>query len=271
VLGARMMLFTFQSVKKLNRKATEIYLGTIPLGIIKSWNLALIDASSTNSDVVVVSYDTLVNASNNEIQVTNPAFICQLPSGNENDEYPVLFVTHNNYLREYIMSRLLSVDFFNRLIEKSEKISSNSTKLITLRSLQDILKNLVVIRLDRTHWPLLYQDMIMYLQSLVKVYPQLGYLPVSERRSFRKVSTADASFAWEFYFKFFIEEWAVKRSAVGLPDMSKSFEYNNWIGDFFDRANPLWKLYVGTNGKFMFNDAIRESIYEIWKEWVKRA
>lgn len=264
------MLFTFKSIQKLNRKNGEIYLGTICLGEIKSWNFPTIESDVVNNDVVIVIYDVLINSSKDEIQVANPVFIYKLPNGDTYDEYPVLFVEHHGYFPKYCEQQLMACDFFNRLIETDDKISINSTKLITLRSLRDIIKDIDKYKIDQNQWPHFVKDLISYLKNLIDEYPVLGYLPVAERKRFRTVSIADSSLAWNFYFKFFVEEW-IHFKRIKIPGISKTFTYNDWSGDFFDRANPLLHVYLGSSKKFYFNNAIRDSLYKIWKEWVKEA
>ncbi|WP_149847116.1 hypothetical protein [Paenibacillus sp. 37] len=264
------MLFSIQDVHRLQRTESNVFYSIKSLYSLKYWDLPILDTDiiDRKSDLITVIYDQLYSHKLNEIQVTNPSFLHPLPSGEESDEYLILFVISEYYLSDYVERQILSYDFISRLIEKRDKPSSNSTKLMTLHSLQNILKRFDDIQIERVQWPELVTDLIKYLKKLIEKYPNLGYLPVSKRKKIRKVSISDTNIAWGFYVYFFIEEWNPTNREVRIPDLSKCFTYERWTGDFFDRDNPFWKPYLSANGKFRFNDASRDAVYQIWKEWV---
>lgn len=262
------MFFTFETVRSLTRKNSDVYLAVLPLGVIKKWGLPVIQSDIVSDDVILVNYDTVISSVNNELQVTNPRFIHKLPSGSYSDEYVVLIMSETQYFPNYCMNQLRSYERFERLIEKGEKISSNSTKLMTVKSLHDIFKDFQRYRIEHSLWPQLAKDLINFVDSLMDHYPELGYLPVAERKKFRKKSIADSAVAWYCYIRYFMEQWNVNFSFSDMPRFSKDFHYGTWIGHFFDRNNPVLQV---NKGSFNFNDAHRDLIYDIWGQWIKEA
>jgi len=252
----------------LSRESQNTYLGVVTLGNVKSLKLNCLNSSQINNDIVIVNYNELVDVSDDAIEITDPILYSALPIGIDSNEYPVLFVQQGLYLSNFIEDRLLSLELFSRLVEKGKKISKNSTKLITLQSLREILKKTFSNSIEKGSWNDLSDELIAYIKELINRYPYLGYLPVAERLEFRKKNTADASFAWAIYFKYFIEQWKKSNANISIPNMDKQFTFQGWTGNFFDRENPLWSNYVGKNGRFQFNDAQRELIYNLWKHWI---
>ncbi|AYB46278.1 hypothetical protein [Paenibacillus lautus] len=263
------MILTLEDVTKLNRKEDKVFLSAVPMHTLKAWKLSSIESAVVNNDVVFICYETLTELSSTTVQFENPLLLYQLPVADDTDEYPVILLANDHYLPKYCEYQLMSHDFINRLIEKSDKISVNSTKLMTQRSLMAALKHFDQVKIGTKLWPKLSSDLIQYFKSLFVAYPYLNYLPVAERKSFRKRSVADASFAWEMYIKFFIDEWLVKQDVIDIPNMKKPFIYKEWSGEFFNRDNPLWKEYTTSNGKFLFNDSVRDLIYQIWITWIR--
>ncbi|ANA81027.1 hypothetical protein PVOR_07270 [Paenibacillus vortex V453] len=264
------MVFTFENVSNLTRKNNDVYFAVMPLGAIKDWGFPIIQSDVIGEDVILVNYDAVVSLINNKLQVTNPRFTYKLPSGSISDEYVVLIVSEAQYFPSYCMHQLMSFERFERLIEKGEKISSNSTKLMTTRSLHDIFKDFQRYRVERSLCPRLAKDLIKYVDSIMNDYPVLGYLPVAQRKQFRKKSIADSAIAWYCYIRYFMEQWTEDSQLTNLPLplLSKEFHYENWKGQFFDRDNPV--LFVN-KGSYKFNDAQRDLIYEIWRQWIKEA
>lgn len=262
------MVFTFENVSNLTRKNNEVYFTVLPLGLIKDWGFPVVQSDVVGEDVVLVNYDTVVSLIDNKLQVTNPQFTYKLPNGSKNDEYVVLIVSEVQQFPSYCVHQLMSYQRFERLIEKREKISSNSTKLMTIRSLHDIFEDFLNYRIERSLYPQLAKDLIKYVDSLMNDYPELGYLSVVERKQFRKKSIADSSIAWYCYIRYFIEQWITGSQILPRPLLLKEFHYENWTGEFFDRDNPV--LHVN-NGRFKFNDEQRGLIYEIWRQWIKEA
>lgn len=267
------MLYRYEDIRELKRKSYRVFFGIYSLGVVKSWGLLTYNNELMTDETIVVSYDNLIINNRDMVQFTNAEFVYSLPEGPEEDEYLILFIEKQNCFKQYIESRLVANMNFSRLIEKKlANISANSTKLITILSLRDILENFNSIKIDRGSWSKLASDLDSYVESLIRSYPYLGYLSVIERREFRKKSTADVSYAWEFYFKYFIDQWKDQQySEVIIPNLSMPFEYNGWTGDFFDRDNPLLKEHLNSNSKYLFNITTRELLYKIWKEWIKGA
>ncbi|MFS0840419.1 hypothetical protein [Paenibacillus sp. 1P03SA] len=264
------MVFTFENVSNLTRKNDDVYFTVLPLGAIKDWGFPVIQSDVIGEDVILINYDTVVNLMNNKLQVTNPQFTYKLPNGSKGDEYVVLIVSEVQQFPSYCVHQLMSYQRFERLIEMGEKISSNSTKLMTIRSLHDIFEDFLNYRIERSLYPQLAKDLIKYVDSLMNDYPELGYLSVIERKQFRKKSIADSSIAWYCYIRYFIEQWIAGSQMTNLPRplLLKKFHFEKWSGKFFDRDNPV--LHVN-NGRFKFNDEQRGLIYEIWRQWIKEA
>lgn len=265
------MIFTLKNIQKLNREKNQIYLGVTTLGMIRNMGLNCINPSKINNDLVIVNYDEMRVSSAENFRVTNPILVAALPIGNDQDEFPIVFIQKGSYLPVFIEEQLLSLLSFNRLVEKGNKLSKNSTKLLTIQSLRDILKRTFSINIHSNNWSKLSEDLITYINILMDKHPYLAYLPILERRAFREKNTADVSFAWEIYFRFFVEQWTENCTTVLIPDMVTEFEYKGWTGHFFARDNPLWIPLLGKNGKFSFNETQRELIYTVWKQWIKGA
>ncbi|MDT9722279.1 hypothetical protein QVE09_25545 [Paenibacillus sp. ClWae2A] len=263
------MQFSIDGVRRLNRNDKTGHFCVVTLHRLKLWDFPVINTAIFNQNVVTVSYEEIIEQAKDKIKLSNPVFLYPLPDGDEGDEYVTIFISSNNSLAEYCEKVILAYDFINRIVERTDKLSSNSTKLLTLQSLQSILKMLNNVKIRNEEWPNYCSDFIQYLKCLIKEYPYLGYLPVMERKKFRERSVADTSFAWEFYIKFFVDEWKSEDYVINLPNLSKPFHHMGWTGDFFQRDNPFWQSYLSKNGKFRFHRAVRESIYEIWKEWIE--
>ncbi|RNB92527.1 hypothetical protein EDM56_02195 [Brevibacillus fluminis] len=262
------MNFTLECIKGLSRVDINLYLGIAKLGTIRGWKLSYKNPHQINNELCIVEYAELVDISSNKIDITEPILSTALPLGNDNDEYPVLFIQNGNNLPAFIEGRLLSHKQFNRLIEKGTKLSKNSTKLLTIQSLRNILRKTFPVNIPRCSWNELSDNLLRFIEILLEKFPYLDYLPVAERREFRKNSIADASLAWELYLKYFKDEWLKNGNRNSLPDINTRINYQGWTGNFFDRQNPLLIIYLGKNGKLQFNDAQRELIYTIWKDWI---
>jgi len=269
--GGIIVILAIEGVKQLHRKSQEVFLCVISLQQLKEWRLPCLDVTMPNNEFVIISFDKLMESSATDMKISNPMLLYRLPAGVDTDEYPVLIISRDHYLSEYCENLLLTHGFINRIVESKDKISSNSTKLMTLRSFKEILSQLNEIYIERALWPKLSSDLVQYLKSLTEKYYYLGYLPVAERRRFRESSVADAGFAWDFYIRFFIEEWIEEQGEVSIPRLDKVYEQQDWSGDFFSRQNPLLRRYTSRGGKFNFNETDRDLIYKTWKEWLLRA
>ncbi|MCW3795392.1 hypothetical protein OM416_27675 [Paenibacillus sp. LS1] len=263
------MQVSIDEVRRLNRNDDTVFYSINTIHKLRLWDFPVIDKAMISQDVVMVSYEEMINQATDRIQVSNPVFLYPLPEGKEGDEYVTLFVSSKHYLAEYCEKVVLSFDFINRIVEKKDKLSSNSTKLLTLHSFKGILKRFNDVEIKSEDWPNICSDLIQYLKCLIEEYPFLGYLPITERKEFREKSVADTNFAWEFYIRFFLDKWNSKDYVVKAPNLSKPFHHMDWMGDFFQRDNPFWQSYLSVNGKFRLHRDVRESIYQFWKEWIE--
>lgn len=264
-------MIVLKNLQRLHRERGIAYLSVASLQCVKQWDLDILEPSGTNVESIIIGYSEMEWLSDNETEIRNPILISGFPLGKDSDEFPIIFVKQDNYLPLYLEQKLYSYVPFNRLVEKGSRLSKNSTKLFTMNSLRDMLFRIFMNAVPHSKWSILSHDLIKYIEKLIACYPYLSYLPVAERIEFRKKYISDQSFAWEMYFKFFYDTWTGENQTILTPDLAKVFQIDNWLGNFFDRENPLWAQVIGMRNKFMINQSQRELIYSIWKEWLRES
>jgi hypothetical protein len=263
-----MISLNIKHVEKLERDKREIYLGTATLAAIKQWGIQSWQELVHSEYIIVVSLK-LERVSKTEIHLTEPLLTTRIPLGQDYEEFPVLFLDKYSYLPFFLEDNLLKQTQFLRLIETGKNISKHSTKLLTQNSLREILLRTFPDDLcEYGKWDKLSGDLIRFLNVILNTYSYLDYLSISERIEFRKQFVSDLSFAWEMYFRYFVDTWSEKDD-LSIPNLNKVFKNETWSGNFFCRENPLWEEVVGSKQRFKLNSEQREFIYLKWKQCLK--
>lgn len=262
-------MLILHGLQKLKRDSRKVFLGVFTLDLITKWELKSLDGILMDNEFIVICYSEVNDQEFNTVVFMDPKLMTSLPAGDRDHQFPVLFVKETDYFPLYIENQLYKLEEFERLIEKGPRLSANSTKLMTMYSLRDIMVRVFTPSVPRSHWNKISSDMIEYVKGLLENYPDLAYLPVSARRQFRKQNVSDQSFAWELYFRYYYDNWLSDHQIKMIPDLSKRYRIKNWEGNFFDRSNPIWSEFVGDKNKFIFNSSQRELIYSIWRKWLK--
>jgi hypothetical protein len=183
----------------------------------------------------------------------------------ENEEqYPIVIMDSSiPYMNVEILAfHLTRHKRFSLLIEDKDKLSKNSTKLMTSKSLFNIVK-WVFNDLDPYEIPVVQKKLFSYIDSLLDAYPSLGYLPLKKRKNLREKSYMDSVIAWYMYLRYFKEFYYTKKHSY-LPPIDKRVAIDNFEGNFFDRNNPIWKELDQKNNSPYSSEANNSFIYNKW-------
>lgn len=253
---------------ELKQGDSTVFLGITTLGNLEEADLSYLHFDSSYFNFIEIICKEVHQTSFQQIELVDPFLKYNLPPERKEYEVPVLIILSNNFLPFIVESALLKVEKFNVLIEKNARLSKHSTKVMTLTSLREIFIHVFDNRVSMDESKQIITALKKYIRMLQERFEYLGYLPVQLRIKYREGFVGDLSFAWEMYLNFFYEQWLQKK-IIKIPDIAKENQYQNWFGEFFDRNNPLWSIIIGDKKKIRFNKTERESIYKIWKEWIR--
>lgn len=268
MIGGKMSKLNVSQFQVLRQGDSKIYLGVTTLGDLEETGISHLKSDLKHINFIEIICRRMHQISFQQIELVDAILKYNLPVGEKNYEFPILIISSDDFLPYILESALLEVEEFNVLIEKSQRLSKNSTKVMTLISLREILIQVFDDQISIGQSKHLIDSLINYLRTLQVQFKYLGYLSVQSRIKYREKFVGDLSFAWEMYFRFFYEQWLEKKN-YKIPDIAKEKQYQRWFGEFFERSNPLWSTTIGNKKKVRFNKTEKESIYKIWREWIR--
>jgi hypothetical protein len=135
----------------------------------------------------------------------------------------------------------------------TDRLTARNPDVVTLSTLREMLKTAAgVDGLDETEIDGFAHVASQFFQLLTEVRPELGKLQLSDRKHVRTTSLADAPIMFQGYSALISEfnssvskmgiQAATEQWRKSLQNIAPSVQYqeNNWIGDIFDKRNPLW-------------------------------
>lgn len=264
------MLIIDDVTKLLREHESEVYFKICSLKTIRSWALSSVQPGLREQQSIVIGYEKVAIISQKKIEILNPLLLSLIPLGKELEEYPIIFINLSHHLPRLIEEHLLDLEQFRKIIETKTKLSKNSTKLLTLIGLREVILNVFSSsNIDKNLWGVLIEDFKKYITDLLKMYPFLSYLPVKVRKEYKSNYVGDLSFAWEMYFRYFYDQWITNRRPINLPMLEFDYMHEEFRGKYFDRKNSLWKELIGPDLKFMLTTSQKELIYKNWKQWLE--
>ncbi|MDO7905346.1 hypothetical protein Q5741_02830 [Paenibacillus sp. JX-17] len=267
-MGGQMSTLNVSQFMELKQGDSKIFLGVTTLGDLEKAGFSYLDSDSRYFNFIELICSEVHQNSFQQIELVDPILRYNLPVGRMEFEYPLLIVLDNHFLPFVLENALLKFEEFNVVIEKGPKLSKNSTKVMTLVSLREILIHVFKHQVSVDESKQMITALKNYIRMLQERFRYLGYLPVQLRIKYRERFVGDLSFAWEMYLRFFYDQW-LEKTIINIPDIAKEKQYQSWSGEFFDRNNPLWTKTIGYKKKVRLNKTDKESIYKIWKEWIR--
>ena len=145
----------------------------------------------------------------------------------------------------------------NNVNRVTDRLTATNAQVMTLSTLREMMKQLVPDgAVDSTELEGTAIVAASFYDLLATVRPELGHLPVSERRQVRDRLIVDAAVMMHGYAALIpqfqsemgsmgraraTERW---RSLLGRLASTREYRFAKWSGEFFDKRNPLW-LEVG--------------------------
>jgi hypothetical protein len=258
-----------KQTKKLKRKNKEIYLGTATLGEIRSWDIKN-TSYQLNNEIIQVhsSIITVIHEDKSlyNIHIDEGYLMTILPNTDLDDEYPVLI--SNVTPITLVINSLLEIDLFKDYIEiKSDRISNNSTKIMTLRTLENII-TLLFERYTLEEVGFIIPNFIKYVEEVLNRHVFYKTKSVKSIQNQKSKSIINSSISWYIIFKFFLEN--NKKDVYNyrnFPNLELNITLNIWNGNFFDKNNPLWDKVFLSKRKFYPTRENLEKAYHLWKQY----
>lgn len=135
----------------------------------------------------------------------------------------------------------------------TDRLTAQNPNVVTLSTLRETLKHASDSQgLDESEIEGFATVAASLLQLLTEVRPELGNLPLAERKRIRVNSLVDAPIMFQGYSALIsdfntdvvnlglskaIEKW---RSTLQRFGSAVTYSEGTWRGDFFDKSNPLW-------------------------------
>lgn len=252
--------------KKLKRADVNIFLGTATMEEIESWRLQKSSLQTYNEVIQINTEEIEIIKEENSIysiKVDGGIISSVLPKGGLNEEYPVLITNHSPI--KIIIQGLLGIENFRILIDvKNINISSNSTKIMTIQTLESIV-SFAFHHYTFNKINILINDFLKYIEDVIKDNPELKVTSVSGVKQLKQKSIINSSLSWFIIFKHFIESYERNRGDMIIPKLNLVIKCNNWEGGFFDRNNPLWSNSLNQKRKFYPTKENLENVYSNWK------
>ncbi len=178
----------------------------------------------------------------------------------------------------------------NNVNRVTDRLTARNPQVMTLSTLREMMRAFAPSEsLDSAEMEGLATVAATFYDLLAQARPELGQLPISERRAVRNNLLVDAAVMMHGYaslmreFNDSIGESGVKRAAENwqkkLERLSASHQYKfrSWSGDLFEKRNPLWLqigvLKHGRDGKRLTVLNLRDSRSEcgrVLKQFVSR-
>jgi len=269
-----MQTLILNHVKKLYRRDNNHLYIYITLGEeVEKWNLKVGKNQIYNLDGVInISCKKLREFKqkdiNLSIELVDPLILSNIKEELTNQEYLIIIKVQND--PDIILDMFRNILQLNRLIEmKESSVSKNSLKVISVTSLAKLI-NLIFNKYTSND----SEIMITFLKEYIYNYLNENriYYPnnvkemsqIKERYVIHHVNT------WYILLNYFREQWESKSPVISIPLFNKEIIYKNWVGNFFDKLNPLWdEIYNNSGRKFYPSEQKYEKIYIYWKQLTK--
>lgn len=137
----------------------------------------------------------------------------------------------------------------------TDRLSAKNPSVMTLSTLREMMRTFSgTDAIDETEMQGLAVVAADFYELLVKVRPELGQLPVLERARVRGQSIVEAAVSMHGYAAL-MRDYNDDVARLGRSKAIKEWEYrltrlrsgidvtiDGWVGDLFDKHNPLWLL-----------------------------
>jgi hypothetical protein len=259
--------FILKNTIKLNKESRDTYLGVITYEEFQKWNIDVSPELSVSEFIQVFSNDvSIIRETKNSYDVTvkNGLLVNTVSDSRTIEEFPVLIT--NKIAVNIILEALLNVKSFNRIIEvKNSKISINSSKVMTLTSLERIVHN-VFKHISFEEAIILTPKLKIYIKEVISSNDNLRVSSVEELKNIKKRSVINSTFSWYIIFSYFIDKnrGIIDVDNLQIPKIDKNVTTSNWSGTFFDKDNPMWKELFNTKRMFYPTKESLKGAYDIW-------
>jgi len=136
----------------------------------------------------------------------------------------------------------------------TNNISNNSTKVATFNTLATAIEK-AFPHLDEENWQEIGEYLAEFLDYLISVRSEVGYLPLAQRQKARKEGIGDSGLAFLGYVLLGSDlknykNWQSYVDRLGQPYRHQgTTKDSDWEGDLMSRENPLWQGQVLTMGR----------------------
>ena len=125
----------------------------------------------------------------------------------------------------------------------SNNLSKNSSKVITFNTLAKGIEE-GFPNLDESNFDLIRDYLVEFVDHLIQIRPEAGYLPLSERLQVRSNSIGDSGLIYNTYFKIAGDlrthnDWKERVNKLGEDYLYEKLGMT-WKGDLMSRNNPVW-------------------------------
>jgi hypothetical protein len=256
----------FKNTIKLNKNKRQAYMGVIRNEEFQQWNLKESYDLSVSEFIQVYSDDiSIVKEINNtyDVTVNNGMLVSTVSSSNSKEEFP--FIITNKMAENIILETMLEVKSFNKMIDvKNKKISSNSSKVMTLSSLERIIHN-IFNEVSFEEAITLAPKLKNYVENVISINNSLKMSNVEELKNLKKRSIINSTFSWYIILSYFIEENREKNiEKINIPQLNKNVVKGSWTGNFFDKDNPMWKEIFASKRMFYPSKENLATAYSLW-------
>jgi hypothetical protein len=258
--------FKIYKTKKLVRKHSEMYLTTATLKEIQNWELGSAMLQTKQEVTYIYSDQIKVIKDGNglyDLEVINGHLANILPELDLKEEIPVLI--SNGSKESLLVNAILQIDTFKQIVElKSSKISNNSTKVMTVKTLERLLYH-VFEEFTLEEISFLLNDFLIYIEEVISKYDFFKYYSVKHIKELKNSSIINSSVSWFIIFKYFVENYQNNvYKTRSIPKLNLDVEIDNWKGNFFDKCNPLWEKVFYQKRKYYPSKENLETTYKIW-------
>lgn len=263
-----MKVLHLDRLRKLKRRGNDLFLGTATLQQIEKWSVKKATYQSNSEFVYLYSEEITVLKEENSlyyISIKDGYLTTALPKVELEDECPILIT--NNSPQKLIIDTLLDIEVFKNFIEiKSTKISKNSTKIMTLSTLENIVSIVFAkCTLDKTAGFL--NNFNIYINNIINHINEFKIYSVKEVQELKNRTIINSSFSWYIILMSFLENNVELN--IDLPLFNENICYKGWKGNFFNKDNPLWGEVFKQKRNFYPSKENLDKVYQEWKRFSK--
>ncbi|MEH7238847.1 hypothetical protein [Bacillus sp. JJ1562] len=263
--------FKIYNSKKLARKNNILYLATATLKEIKEWELQT-STFPTKEEVVNIYTKNIKiikeKEGNYDLEVQNGFLLTALPNLEPEDELPVLI--NNSSQISIVINALLQIEAFKKFVElKSDKISNNSTKIMTVKTLETLVLYLFENFTIEEVMSFL-NEFVTYVEKVIGYYEIFRFYSVKHVKNLKRTSIIHSTFSWYIIFRFFVENYQYQvYKTVNIPKLDLDVKVGSWKGNLFEKSNPIWNHVYSGRRKFYPTKENLETTYKVWIDYQK--